>query len=262
MENKYRIQNLLVLVAFVIAIGLLTAHAKAGERKPSREDLANLEDIARNQTCLADNRSAHTRVSNSFRNKEKVDPKDIPSYNRFLDCKYWNELEVNALARNGWAVRWDTMELVQKDTNSPVRIHSSQDVNKPVVSNQMIDLSQFGEKDRLSHDQLITVLRDAGFNGKALEVAYAVARAESGHRPKAFNGNAKSGDKSYGIFQINMLGKLGPARRKQHGLSSNEELFHPEINARIAYKMSNGGTNWKPWSAYKNGAYQKYLNAF
>jgi hypothetical protein len=135
MENKYRIQNLLVLVAFVIAIGLLTAHAKAGERKPSREDLANLEDIARNQTCLADNRPAHTRVSNSFRNKQKVDPKDIPSYNRFLDCKYWNELEVNALARNGWAVRWDTMELVQKDTNSPVRIHSSQDVNKPVVSN-------------------------------------------------------------------------------------------------------------------------------
>jgi hypothetical protein len=258
MKKHYPLLALLTITALV---GLITSHAGAAERKPSKADYKNLEDIKKNQICLNDNRPAYTRISNSFRNKEKVEPKDIPSYNKFLDCKTWNALEVSELNKSGWNVRWDTMELVDTQS-SPSKPAPSVPTPKKVSGLPgKINLAEFGEKDRLSHDQLISILRDAGFNGKALEVAYAVARAESGHRPKAYNGNAKSGDKSYGIFQINMLGSLGPARRKQHGLASNDDLFQPEINAKVAYKMSSGGTNWKPWSAYKNGAYKKYLTS-
>lgn len=111
----------------------------------------------------------------------------------------------------------------------------------------------------LPRHELISILKKAGFEGEALKTAYAVTRAESSGRPKAFNGNADTGDKSYGILQINMIGNLGPARRKMYGLKSNEELFDPLTNAKIAYAMSGGGKNWKPWGAWRNNSYRKHI---
>src|SRR5690348_5886439 len=90
-------------------------------------------------------------------------------------------------------------------------------------------------------------------------MAYAIAMAESGGNAKAFNGNANTGDKSYGLFQINMLGGMGPERLKQYGLGSNDDLYDAVRNAQVAYKMSKGGTDWSPWSTYKRGDYRKYL---
>lgn len=115
--------------------------------------------------------------------------------------------------------------------------------------------------------ELVQVLYQAGFRGGALRTAFAVAKAESGGRPGAHNPNAGTGDNSYGLFQINMLGDLGPARRKQFGLSSNEDLYDPVVNARIAFKMSNGGKTWSPWSVHpesksrggKGSGYERHL---
>jgi len=103
------------------------------------------------------------------------------------------------------------------------------------------------------------LLAKAGFSGSALDTAEAVARAESGGNARAHNPNAGTGDNSYGLFQINMLGAMGPQRRAQFHLSANEDLYDPEVNARVAYAMSNGGTNWSPWSTFKNGAYRAFL---
>lgn len=102
------------------------------------------------------------------------------------------------------------------------------------------------------------ILKQAGFKGDGLKMAYAIAMAESGGNAKAHNGNAGTGDNSYGLFQINMLGGMGPERRARYGLSSNSALFDPLTNAKVAFKMSNGGKNWGPWSTYGNGAYKKY----
>ena len=107
---------------------------------------------------------------------------------------------------------------------------------------------------------LVSILTQAGFSGQGLATAYAVAKAESGGRSTAYNGNTKTGDQSYGLFQINMLGALGPDRRKTFGLSSNDQLFDPATNAKVAYTMSHGGTDWGPWSAYTNGSYKKFLD--
>jgi len=105
---------------------------------------------------------------------------------------------------------------------------------------------------------LMSILQQAGFKGNGLKMAYAIAMAESGGRANAHNGNAGTGDNSYGLFQINMLGAMGPARRKQYGLSSNNSLYDALTNAKVAYKMSHGGTSWGPWSTYTNGAYKQY----
>lgn len=106
-----------------------------------------------------------------------------------------------------------------------------------------------------------SILEQAGFRGSGLQTARAIAMAESGGNPNAHNGNAGTGDNSYGLFQINMLGNMGPQRRAQYGLSSNDALFDPLTNAKVAYKLSNGGRDFGPWSTFKNGAYQKFMGS-
>ena len=110
-----------------------------------------------------------------------------------------------------------------------------------------------------SKQDLMALLKEAGFRGQGLANAYAIALAESGGRARAHNPNASTGDNSYGLFQINMLGKMGPARLKQYGLSSNEDLFDPLTNAKVAYKMSHGGTNFQPWTTFTSGKYKDFL---
>ena len=108
-------------------------------------------------------------------------------------------------------------------------------------------LESFENKTSLTDIELKQLLSLVGFKGKDLVVAWAVAKKESNGRPLAFNGNHKTGDSSYGMFQINMIDALGPDRRNKFDLDSNAELFNPVKNAEIAYYMSKGGENWSSW---------------
>lgn len=99
----------------------------------------------------------------------------------------------------------------------------------------------------------------AGFRGHALTTAVAVAMAESGGNPHAHNGTPP--DNSYGLWQVNMLGSMGPARRHEFHLHSNSQLFDPDQNAKAAYEISSHGKSFGPWSTYTNGAYKKHLAA-
>lgn len=91
----------------------------------------------------------------------------------------------------------------------------------------------------------------AGFTGDELIAITAIAGRESGWNPQAFNGNRATGDQSYGLYQINMLGSLGPARRKSFGIGRNEELFDPNVSGRAAWITSSQGTNLSAWGGYK-----------
>ena len=108
-------------------------------------------------------------------------------------------------------------------------------------------LESFENKVSLTDLELKELLSLVGFKGKDLVVAWAVAKKESNGRPLAFNGNHKTGDSSYGMFQINMIDTLGPDRRTKFDLDSNAELFNPVKNAEIAYYMTNGGNDWSSW---------------
>lgn len=117
---------------------------------------------------------------------------------------------------------------------------------------------------QLSDLDLKELLVTVGFEGKALRTAWAIAKRESHGRPMAYNGNRKTGDSSYGIFQINMLGNLGVARKEKFNLKSNVLLFDPVINAEITYYMTNGGTDWSSWKGLNAPAkvyYMKYTEA-
>lgn len=105
----------------------------------------------------------------------------------------------------------------------------------------------YTKKTMLKPEQLRDILHEAGFRGEGLKKAWATAMKESTGRPLAHNRNSNTGDNSYGLFQINMIGSLGPARLKQYGLGSNKELFDPYTNAKIAFQMSDGGKDWSAW---------------
>ena len=123
-------------------------------------------------------------------------------------------------------------------------------------------LEKYENATSLTDNQLVELLKAVGFKGQGLKMAWAVAKAESNGRPFAFNGNTKTGDSSYGIFQINMLGTLGPDRRDKFELDLNAELFSPVKNAEIVFYMTEGGTDWSSWSSYKKGAVNKWLHKF
>lgn len=127
---------------------------------------------------------------------------------------------------------------------------------QPASISQPIQIPVLDESTIFTPEEIKNVLELAGFKGKALRTAFGIVLKESTGRPYAHNQNSATGDNSYGLFQINMIGSLGPARRSEFGLANNEELFSPLKNAQIAYIISDGGTNWGPWG----GVSRKVIN--
>jgi hypothetical protein len=110
----------------------------------------------------------------------------------------------------------------------------------------------------LTRDQIRAVASSAGFTGADLDIAVAVALAESGGDRMAHN--SKSPDNSFGLWQINMEGDMGKDRRKRFGLTSNGDLYNPATNARVA-KLIHKEQGWeRGWTTYANGKYKKFMN--
>ena len=129
------------------------------------------------------------------------------------------------------------------------------DAPKEVVQEVVVidPLEKYRGAKELSEAELRELLEAVGFEGKALRTAWAVAMKESNGRPRAHNGDLRTGDNSYGIFQINMLGDLGEDRRDKFNLDTNKELFDPVTNAKIAFFMTAGGADWSSWKVHPGG---------
>ena len=111
-----------------------------------------------------------------------------------------------------------------------------------------------------SAGEILSTWLAVGGDPKEAVLMTAIAMAESSGRQDAHNPNASTGDNSYGLWQINMINDLGPARRQQFGINSNDQLFDPATNARaaLAIRKSQG---FGAWSVYRSGAYKQYLAA-
>ena len=121
---------------------------------------------------------------------------------------------------------------------------------------QVTKLAILENAKQLDPYELIEVLTAAGFEGKALKTAWAVVMRESRGRPVAHNKNANTGDNSYGLFQINMLGSMGVDRlakfQEKIGITKVTDLFNPIENAKAAYYMTAGGKDWGSWGLGPN----------
>ena len=110
----------------------------------------------------------------------------------------------------------------------------------------------------LTQDQIEDVLRQGGWPEEMIPTMGAVAFAESTGRSGVVNNNPATGDDSWGLLQINMIGDLGPYRMQRYGLKSYDDLKDPVTNARVALDIyrSEGIT---AWGAYTDGRYKEFL---
>jgi hypothetical protein len=145
-----------------------------------------------------------------------------------------------------------SLTMLDNTSNTQSLSISSEAISPSFTRLESVKIIEVEKKDYARNEQLSPVdLRDmlssVGFHGEALVQAWAVAMKESTGRPRSHNKNSDTGDNSYGLFQINMIGSLGPARLEKYELESNKDLFDPVRNAKIAYQMSDGGKNWSAW---------------
>jgi hypothetical protein len=119
-------------------------------------------------------------------------------------------------------------------------------LNKPSRDN-VRTLAEYQDKGQLTDIELKTLLSACGFEDRRLVEAWAIVKKESMGNALAFNGNKSTGDKSYGLFQINMIGDLNADRKEKYNLDYTSQLLNPSINCQVAYIMSDGGKNWGPW---------------
>jgi hypothetical protein len=101
---------------------------------------------------------------------------------------------------------------------------------------------------RYSFDELRQLAQQAGFQGPKADEMAAISLAESGGNP--FAHNPKYPDDSYGLTQINALA---------HGPVAKQALGNPQKAMELAYRISDGGENFRPWSVYTSGAYKQHL---
>jgi hypothetical protein len=112
---------------------------------------------------------------------------------------------------------------------------------------------------RLSPEEIARHAFEAGFRGDNLTTAVAIALAESSGKTDAYNGDGL--DDSYGLWQINMYGSLGPDRRQTYDLDNNRELLNPATNAEVARGLfERNGDTFNDWSTYTKGIYKQHLD--
>jgi hypothetical protein len=115
-----------------------------------------------------------------------------------------------------------------------------------------------GEGGTLSAPEAAKYLAAAGFTGDALVTAVAVAMGESGLNTAAMGDTSITGGgwgPSVGLMQI----RSRTAGDEANGWRDGSRLTDPMFNAQAAFAISNGGTNFGPWTVYTAGIYQQHL---
>jgi len=101
----------------------------------------------------------------------------------------------------------------------------------------------------------------AGFKGQALLIAIAIAGAESSFKPDALGDlaiqTAKWGP-SVGLWQIRSL-KFWNSYSGVDALRDASRLTDPYFNAKAAFAISKGGTDFTPWSTFTSNAFTPYM---
>lgn len=96
--------------------------------------------------------------------------------------------------------------------------------------------------------KLVVLLKDAGFRGRNLREAWAIAMRES-------RGHAKSvsSTQDYGVFQFNK------ATWQEADWWDRERLLQARYNIRVAYRLSDGGRTWYLWGLDGRGRPNAHL---
>jgi hypothetical protein len=112
----------------------------------------------------------------------------------------------------------------------------------------------------LNIDQAVRLLMQNGATPTEAAYLAAIMMPESKGQTGIHSAPELKRDNSYGLWQINMLGGMGPERMRRYGLKSYNDLYDPNVNARAAIDLARNGRGLKNWSTYIHGNYRPYLN--
>jgi hypothetical protein len=108
-----------------------------------------------------------------------------------------------------------------------------------------------GNVGKLPASIIAVYAESAGFQGPDLQVAVAVALAESGGDPNAVGDLDITPGGSIGLWQVNL---------KAHPGYTAYQLFDPQANANAAYSIyQDAGNSFIPWSTYTGGQYSAFI---
>ena len=142
--------------------------------------------------------------------------------------------------------------LLTVTTNQAYAVYNRVDTPTVITTAVVDPLDKYRGATELSSTELADLLELVGFKGNSLKTAWAVVMRESRGHPTSHNKTSSTGDNSYGLFQINMLGYLGEDRREKFGIKSNAELLDPVTNAQAAFYMTNRGKDFASWGLGPN----------
>ena len=138
-------------------------------------------------------------------------------------------------------------------TNQAYAVYNRVDTPIVIIAPEVVDpLDKYREITKFTPTELANMLELVGFKGYSLKLAWAVVMRESRGNSGSHNKTSSTGDNSYGIFQINMLGTLGAERREKFGIKSNAELLDPVTNAQAAFYMTSRGEDFGSWGLGPN----------
>lgn len=112
---------------------------------------------------------------------------------------------------------------------------------------------------KLTIQQIYQLARDAGLSPTQAALATAIALGESGGSTTAVGDENLQNEKwgpSVGLWQVRSLN----AETGRGTTRDVQRLSDPEFNAKSMYAISNGGTNWNPWTVYTKGIYRQHLD--
>lgn len=98
---------------------------------------------------------------------------------------------------------------------------------------------------------LYKMLTAQGLSPEAAAAGVSIAGRESSYQPDAYNGNAATGDNSYGLFQVNLLHGGWTSFLQANGMKDPQsELRTPEGSVK-AFALIYGHSGLNPWGGYK-----------
>lgn len=106
---------------------------------------------------------------------------------------------------------------------------------------------------KLTSDEIMQYAANAGFEGDDLNIAVAIALAESSGNPNALGDLNITPGGSVGLWQVNL---------KYHPEYTTDQLRDPQQNANAAFAIYQAaGDSFTPWSTFKSGAYLAHMPA-
>lgn len=110
----------------------------------------------------------------------------------------------------------------------------------PITSNTVTNIAP-------CNNNVVKWLYAAGFRGRSIRIGWAIVMRESNGRPRTITNGA-----DYGLWQINV---------PTHPGYSRAALLDPVRNSRIAYRLSNGGKNFRPWGIGVTSSGRVYMDS-